>query len=144
MATVGIVSPQKRTASPYTQAIADALTGRYKAKRWNLEKLAEKTGIRYFTLRRMMAGEAEINVREMQIICGVLGVTVESVYDEALAVYGGLEKLVSEAVATTDDLAAKRLQKQQEAAAMSVDELEQQRNAAVRDRELDEDEPELP
>lgn len=138
------VPPTKRTASEYTQAVADALTGRYKAKRWNLEKLSEKTGIKYFTLRRMMAGEAEINVRELRIICGVLGVSAEAVLDEALNEYGGIDKLVSEATDTTDDLEAKRRQKQKEAAAMSVDELEAQKHAAVRDRELDTDEPDLP
>jgi transcriptional regulator with XRE-family HTH domain len=90
---------EKREASEFSKAVGNVIFGRYKGKRWNQDRLSEKIGVKPGTLRRMIAGETEIGARQLQLIATVLDTTAQSILDEALSEYGGLDRLVADAVA---------------------------------------------
>jgi len=94
---------EKREATAYSKAVGDAILGRYKAKRWNQTTLAEKIGARPGTLRRMVAGETEISVRNLQLIATALGTTPQEILDDALEAYGGVERLHAEVAAPSPE-----------------------------------------
>lgn len=132
---------KEREASEYSKAVAGVILGLYKQKRWNQERLAEKSGLTYPTIRRMIAGESEINTRELSLMAGALGTTPQRILDLALEGYGGLDALMSEVVTTTDPLTIKR---QEKARAMTVEQIEGQKVAATKDGEMDSPESEAP
>ena len=130
-----------RKASDFSSAVAAVIVSKYKKKRMTQEGLAAATGISYTTLRRMMAGESEIEVADLGKLCAAIGIDPGAVLAEALEDIGGIEKLapVSEDSSTKDDLETRRLQK--EAEQMSVAEIERNAIAATEDAERRTDEP---
>lgn len=135
---------EKREASGYSKAVGDAIFGRYKAKRWNQETLAAKVGLSLGTLRRMVAGESEISARELALIAKVLGTDAQTILDEALEAYGGMDALIREAVSVVADtpVALDTKRKQNEVRTMTVEQIEDLPHAATIDPEMDTDEPE--
>lgn len=95
-----MATTKKREATPYSAAVGAVLVSKYKKKRWNIEKVADRSGLNKYTLRRMFAGETDIEVDDLVIICRTLGVDYTAVLDEALEDIGGFEALVSEAPST--------------------------------------------
>lgn len=133
---------EKRQASDFSRAVGAALRGRYRKAGLSQENVADQTGIKYGTLRRMIAGEAEINVYDLALIAKVAGVTPTDVVEEAVRDIGGIEAL-SVPTDTTDEVATKR--KQREAVTMPGGAFEDQvQKAATRDDELDSPEPDAP
>ncbi len=135
---------ENRTASEFSKRVADVLVGKHKAARLSQAQLSEQTGIKPRTLQRILSGTAEIEVEQLALISAASDTTPEAVLIEAVEKFGGLERLVSDAAATKDDLRERR-EKQEQARSMSTEALEdQERRAATDDEELGSDEPGTP
>ena len=143
-------------------ALAETIDGeraaiRIGSRKLSVERLAAESGVAYGTLRRILAGKLDVNIGDLAALVSVINLyrrtplTVAEVVEASVARAGGMSKIVeefgitplSEVPATTDELADRR-RKQEEAAAMTVEELEDVAGAATRDAELDSDEPDLP
>lgn len=130
-----------REASEFSKYVARTLVGAYKMHGLRQADLVERTGITKATMQRILAGDADVDVEQLAKIAKVLDEDPGKLLEQATRLYGGADKLLSE-VAGINDLDTRRRQKA--AAAMSVEELEAEGKAAIRDPELDEDEPEQP
>lgn len=129
--------------SPIDRAIAAVLNSAYTLKGMTRNELSEKTGINATTMQRLLSGKSAWNSSQFLEVCLAIGgpKSPEALFREAIDFIPYLPKLpVSDGTGTTDDLDRKR--RQREAAAMSIEELEQLGGAATRDAELDSDEPE--
>jgi DNA-binding transcriptional regulator YdaS (Cro superfamily) len=125
--------------------VGKAIRSEYEKRDYTLETFAPLTGVPYSTLRKKIAGASPIFAAELITIAAAIGgeMTPEFLMDEAVKLYGGQARLMSDAADTTDELDTKR--KQRDAAAMSggtLDEMDQK--AATLDDELDTPEPEAP
>lgn len=105
-------------------------------------RLAALTGIPLSNLQRREDGVNEVTVSELERIAHHLQTTPAALVEDALARYGGMEKLLaeyatSEPAPTVDDLATRREEK---FLGSDFDE-KRFKSAAVRDAELDGDEP---
>jgi transcriptional regulator with XRE-family HTH domain len=95
----------------------------------------------------------DINITQISEIAYALDSTPQMLVERAVRRAGGISAIWADrermraamsVVPVTNDELAERRRKQAEAAAMSVEELEDVKGAATRDAELDSDEPELP
>jgi transcriptional regulator with XRE-family HTH domain len=122
------------------------------------KQVADRSGISMGQVNRIVSKNPDfvrdINVTQISEIAHALGTTPHRLVERAVERAGGIEAIwadrenmrraaVSVAPGTNDELAERR-RKQAEAAAMSVEELENVPGAATRDAELDSDEPDLP
>jgi transcriptional regulator with XRE-family HTH domain len=142
--------PQDKTKkrsgiTPLSKKVGDLITAAYSGARledgtrMTQEILAQRAGYSVTTLQKKLAGTAPINTTDLALLAGAIPFTTAgAILDSAIEQLGGYEKL-SEPTATTDDLDTKR--KQNEARAMSVEQIEALPNAATDDPELDSDEP---
>jgi len=103
--------------------VGATLKGEYKKRGMRLEDIAKKAGIPYPTLRKKIAGQSPIFATELILICQVVGVTPERVLGDAMELYGGVDKLVSEVTSTTETSDKKR--KQDEARSMTTEQIEE-------------------
>ena len=103
--------------------VGATLKGEYKKRGMRLEDIAPKVGIPYPTLRKKIAGQSPIFATELILICQVIGVTPERVLADAMEMYGGVDKLVSEVTSTTKTSDKKR--KQEEALSMTTEQIEE-------------------
>lgn len=122
--------------------IGDVIRGQYTTYGLTIEELAVRTGIAYGTLRKKIAGTSPIFVTELLAITRAIGndLTPEDVIADAERIWARL----SAASLTTDDITAKRTEKEAEARSMSIDQLAETKHAATDDPELLTDEPEAP
>jgi transcriptional regulator with XRE-family HTH domain len=121
------------------------------------KQVSEGSGITVGQVNRIISKNPEtvrdINVTQISELAHALSTTPHKLVERAVERAGGLDAIwadreamraaVSVAPATNDELAERR-RKQAEAAAMTVEELEDVKGAATRDAELDSDEPDLP
>jgi hypothetical protein len=122
----------------------------------DLKRLGALTGIGTHMARITSDNDSylrDINVTQVAEIAHALGVAPDELVARAVKRAGGIEAVWADreqmraamsAVPATNDELAERRRKQAEAAAMSVEELENVPGAATRDAELDSDEPDLP
>ncbi len=112
-----------------SRALSAVLTGLYMRRRLTQARFAEMAGMSVFTLQKKLDGKAPITGTDLVIFAGILGVSVDEITEAALSDLGmstvgrtvdGRRKLPSE---------------------MTDDELESLRSAAIRDSELEGDEP---
>jgi len=82
--------------------VGDVLKGEYKKRGQRLEDLAPIAGIPYGTLRRKIAGGAPILASELIALSAAIGVAPAKVVEEALELYGGIDKLMSEVPPTQE------------------------------------------
>lgn len=78
------------------------LKGEYKKRSLRLEDIAAVARIPYGTLRKKIAGQSPIFAGELIRVAAAIGVPAGKVMDEAVEMYGGLERLMSEAAAITE------------------------------------------
>jgi len=102
--------------------VGATLKGEYKKRGMRLEDIAKSAGIPYPTLRKKIAGQSPIFATELILICQVIGVTPERVLGDAMDMYGGVDKLVSEVTSTTE--APDKRRKQAEALSMTTEQIE--------------------
>lgn len=120
------------------RAMADVLVAEYKGQRKTQLQLVNATGINATTMQRILVGKSDIDVTQLAAFAEVLRVPADELMRRAFA----KAEAMSEASATTDDLGARRLQR--EAEQMSVAEIEHNAIAATVDAERREDEPDSP
>lgn len=130
--------------SRLNQAMAAEIRGERVARDLTQERLAEASGISYSTIKRIERGKVDISTGDLGAIASVFSnqepeVGPHQLMERAVTRAGGYETLLSVAASKTDDLHTKR--KQNEARAMTVEQIESQQHAATRDPELDTDEP---
>jgi len=135
-------SGQVAQSKDFNYFVGLVIKGEYKKKEMTLESLAETSGIAYSTLRKKIAGASPILVSELSTLTRLIGVTphqvlleAESMLDQHLAT----TSRVSAVGSTTNDIDTKR--KQNEARAMTTEQIEKTKHAATRDPEMDNDEP---
>lgn len=134
--------------SKLNKAMAAEIRGERVARELTQEQLAEASGISYSTIKRIERGHVDISTGDLGAIAAVLSdqegpeVGPHQLMERAVTRAGGYETLLSEVPSTNDDLRTKR--KQNEARAMTVEQIESQPHAATRDPELDTDEPPAP
>lgn len=68
-------------------------------------RMAELTGIAEANLKRREEGKNEITSSELYRIAAAVSVAAHELVDEALKDYGGMDKLLDEHTATSDDVA---------------------------------------
>jgi hypothetical protein len=139
---------ESRDAAPVSAELGKILKGAYVTAGMTLESLSEATGIRYYTLRRKIAGEAPITVSDLLRIAGAINargkeqVDPGEYLDRAVGLVGGYDALLSEAADTTIDLDARR---KRQARSMTTAEIESQHGtAATHDPEFEAYESETP
>lgn len=124
--------------TPISRAISDVLTGYYGRKRLTQDKVAERADMSVVTLQKKLAGKAPITATDLVVLSNAIGVEPEKVLREAIEEVAAAGP-VSDAPLSLDDT---RWRKHEQAARMSVEELEsQERRAAITDEELETDEP---
>lgn len=120
------------------QAMAAILRAERAKKDWTQEQLAEKSGLNLSTLKRILKGERDINVNQIDALARAFGVTPAKLAADATEEL----RAMSEVPSTMSELEKKRQEKQAEAQSMSTDQLENETlRAATIDPELDNDEP---
>lgn len=124
--------------------VGAVLKGEYKKRSMTVESLADTTGIPYSTLRKKFAGDSPILVSEVVILAKTIGISPAQVLTEAETMLGQQQGKDSQASmsapsSTTNDIDTKR--KQNEARAMTTEQIEKTKHAATRDPEMDNDEP---
>ena len=67
----------------YNQAVADALTGAYKARRLKQEVLAERAGMSHWTLQKKLKGRAPVTATDLVVLARVIGVPAAQILAEA-------------------------------------------------------------
>ena len=135
--TLTILGTVERKASALSTALGAVIRGRYKKIGMSQETLAQLTGITITTIQRAVAGKAELDMDQVFAIADSLNTSATSLIAEAEADLGRLE--LSGASSTPISIDTKR--KQNEARAMTVEQIEAQKHAATRDTEMDTDEP---
>lgn len=108
-------------------------------------ELATRTGMPLSNLGRVEKGTRSLTVAELETIAEIVKVPAGEMAEEAVDLYGGVDKLMSEAQGTNDELATKRAQK--EAAQLTPEELESldhPKAAQRRDAETSSPEPDTP
>lgn len=100
----------QRTASAYSQKLADVLTAEYKKRGYKQEQIQVALGYTVSTLQRKLDGKSEINAEDVIRISRYIGVDPTRVMDEAVELIGGLppivEPLASEAGSNVTDFPA--------------------------------------
>jgi transcriptional regulator with XRE-family HTH domain len=139
------------------QAMAAVLEELRKQRDLTQEQLALRAGIPYGTLRNMARGDVDVKIPDLVAIAAALSttplpgggpapvtITASDMVNMAVERAGGFDELVSEAAARVDVLRARRLQK--EAEKMSAAEIERRAEAALRDKQMEQqpDESETP
>lgn len=106
--------------------------------------LAERSGLPLTNLSRVENGNRSLTVAELETIADVVRAAAGVMAEEAVDLYGGVDKLMSEARGKNDDLATKRAQKA--ATQLTPEEIEriEQKAAQRRDAETDAPEPDAP
>jgi transcriptional regulator with XRE-family HTH domain len=141
----GVVA--NREASDYSKRLADVIVGEYKKRRLTQRELVEALGYKRVTLQRMLSGISEISAEDVIRIATFVGFDASKVLDEALDLVGGLPALTPPDAEMShphghNDLEVKR--KQREALAMTPEQREGERIAAIDDAELSRPEPDQP
>lgn len=126
------------TADYINRALADVLVAHHKGMRLNQAALVEATGINATTMQRILSGKSEVGVTKLAAFARVLNVPADELMRQAMV----KAEAMSQAPSKIDDLETKR--KQNEARAMTVEQIESQPHAATRDPEMDSDEPSSP
>lgn len=75
----------------FSQALSDALTGAYKARRLTQDVVAERADMSGWTLQKKLKGRAPITATDLVVLARAIGVTPAYLIDEA-------EKLQREAM----------------------------------------------
>lgn len=75
----------------FSQALSDALTGAYKARRLKQDVVAERADMSIWTLQKKLKGRAPITATDLVVLARAIGVTPAYLIDEA-------EKLQREAM----------------------------------------------
>lgn len=124
----------------------DAALGRVIASKRQLRSLSQadlsdRAGIPLTNIGRVEKGTRSVSVAELETIAEAIQVPARTMAEEALDLYGGLTKLMSEATGTTNDI---DIHRKKRAASMTTQQIEDQVSAATRDPELNEDEAEAP
>jgi transcriptional regulator with XRE-family HTH domain len=120
-------------ATDLNTLVGATLKGEYKKRGLRLEDLAPTVGIPYGTLRRKIAGESPIFASELVLLCQAIGVTPERVLADAIDLFGGTDKLMSEASSISELSEKERMQ--EEARAMSTEQIEGLTNHAGTSKE---------
>lgn len=134
--------PKKIKPVTFAQHLGAAINAVMTVQGRTQEEMVEATGITAQTFGRRIRGEAPLLVSELVKIGEVLGVRPSEILDRAIANYGGIERLMSEATDTPDEIATKR--KQNEAQSMTTEQIQELDAAAEDNPEEREDEPDLP
>ena len=107
------------------------------------EEVADKIGVSRTTFTRHLRGESGgLLVNELILFCNEYGGSPGEIIDKAVKNNGGIEHTLSSVSVgrgTTNDIDTKR--KQNEARAMTTEQIEKMKHAATHDAEMDEDEP---
>ncbi len=141
--SIVIGMPRNIQTTDADRAIAAIIKGYARTLGVTQDEIAATTGIPLVGVQRLFSGKSAWKTSQLLDVAAAIGgpKDASTLLDEAVAFIPHLPA-VSEAATTTDDLERKRRQRQ--AAAMTVEELEQLSGAATRDAELDSDEPDLP
>lgn len=123
--------------SPANLAMAAQIRAELSAKGWTQVQLAEKSGVNFETLKRVLKGTRDINVTQMDQLALAFGLPLPTLIERAVDRIPDFA--VSEDSSSMDDLETRRLQK--EAEQMSVAEIERNAIAATFDPERRTDEP---
>ena len=114
---------KKSAITPLSLKVGDLLRGAYNAARMNQATLAERSGIAPGTLQKKLAGKAPITTTDLVLIAGAIPDTdAGKILEEAVALLGGYEQLLSAASSTNNDVEKKR--KQAEAESMTTEKIE--------------------
>lgn len=112
-----------------SRALSAVLTGYYQRRRLTQSALARMTGMSEVSLQKKLDGKAPITATDLVIIAGAIGVDPGEVVAEAK------KDLGLSALGIKVDGTMKRPSE------MTAEELEALRSAAIRDSELENDEP---
>lgn len=119
------------------RALADVLRGAYKQEGFTLPTLAAAAGIPNTTLQRIMAGNSPVTMGDLEAIAVAVNVPAPELFEAALKKADRDE--MSAAASTPVSLDTKR--KQNEARAMTIEQIETSKHAATQDPEYRADEP---
>lgn len=117
----------------FSQALSDALTGAYKARRLKQEVVAERADMSIWTLQKKLKGRAPITATDLVVLARAIGVTPASLIEDA-------EQLLAESMSAAPDNVVDIRPKQspKDGAQEEFDELA---GAANYDPEHEQDEP---
>ena len=127
----------------FDRALGRVIASKRVLKNVSQATLSERSGVALSLIGRIEAGTRSVSVAELEAFAEVLRVPAGEMAADALEEYGGLEKLMSEATGTQDDLAMKRAEKKgaHEPSAEEADEQYRRGEAAATvDPEMDTDE----
>lgn len=118
----------------FSQALSDALTGAYKARRLKQEVVAERAGMSIWTLQKKLKGRAPITATDLVILARAIGVTPAALIEAA-------EQLLAESVSEVPDnvVGIRPKPSPKDGAQKDID--ERQPHAANFDLEHEQDEP---
>lgn len=133
---------ENRTAPPVSREVGNVLRGKYKQEGMSQAKVAERAGMSITTLQKKIAGKSPITTDDLILIAGAIGVSAAGVMNEAIERAGGVEELLSQQAVSEAPVSnvTQMPQRKKRATELSIEELEQQKHAAYRDPEAEEDE----
>lgn len=117
----------------FSQALSDALTGAYKARRLKQDVVAERADMSIWTLQKKLKGRAPITATDLVVLARAIGVTPAYLLDEA-------EKLQREAMSEPPANVIQIRSKSTPGDGAQED-IDEQPSAANFDPEHDQDEP---
>lgn len=129
-------------SSDLSKRVANELWAAQRRGGWTWKYIEEKTGIASRTMKRMLAGEVEIPISRLLLICAAAGLDAAEIVEEATRHMpkGYVESLLvgDDVSAPADNVTALHPRD------MNPDQLEKMRHAATYDEEAETPEPEGP
>lgn len=130
---------KKMVPTTFDEHLAVVVDSKRTKKQMSVEEFADAIGITYPTLRRRFAG-APFTVTELYRVADVVGVPAHLLVQEALDDFGGMEKLLAEAVPTSEVISSLDDYRKKNLATVPEEELRRGKHAAGTDEELEQPE----
>lgn len=100
----GMASKTKRIERGFSYAVARVIRGEYTKRNMQQSDLAVASGEPRSTVQRVLAGKAPMTIERFELYCTAIGIDPTSVLDEALEIYGGLDRLLAEVAARNENV----------------------------------------
>lgn len=99
-----MASKTKRIERGFSYAVARVIRGEYTKRNMQQSDLAVASGEPRSTVQRVLAGKAPMTIERFELYCTAIGIDPTSVLDEALEIYGGLDRLLAEVAARNENV----------------------------------------
>src|SRR5690606_20452361 len=123
------IAPHKKFRA-FDAALGRVIASKRQLRSLSQADLSDRAGIPLPNIGRVEKGTRSVSVAELETIAEAIQVPARTMAAEALHLYSGLTKLMSEATGTTNDLDINRKKR---AASTTTQQIEDQVSAATRD-----------